>query len=125
MNKLQTVEDFYYNGDKVEKGSILSLIDVKVGFCRSGILAKVEIESEDEGKQISDWIDLGMVLPMKQSTSLPNKTDYNSIESIREKLLDKDDLSLYESWKALINEGEAQKVIKYIVARLTSDKFGL
>jgi len=65
------------------------------------------------------------VLPMKQSTSLPNKTDYNSIESIREKLLDKDDLSLYESWKALINEGEAQKVIKYIVARLTSDKFGL
>jgi hypothetical protein len=125
MNKLQTVEDFYYNGDKVEKGSNLSLIDVKVGFCRSGILAKVEIESEDEGKQISDWIDLGMVLPMKQSASLPNKTDYNSIESIREKLLDKDDLSLYESWKALINEGETQKVIKYIVARLTSDKFGL
>ena len=46
-NKLQSVEDFYYNGEKIEKGTTISILDVKTGFSRSGIIVEVQISRDD------------------------------------------------------------------------------
>ena len=136
-NKLQSVEDFYYNGEKIEKGTTISILDVKTGFSRSGIIVEVQIsrdyisETKDksfsakEKKEIHDWIDIGMVFPMKEHFVLPRGTSAESIEELRLQQLKDDDKNLYSTWKEMIEKGEPEKVIKSMVTRLTSDKFGI
>lgn len=123
-NKLQSVEDFYYNGEKIEKGTTISILNVKNGFSRSGIIVEVNIE-RDEKPAIKDWIDIGMVFPMKEHFVLPRGTNVESVEELRLKQLKDEDKNLYSTWKEMIANEEPEKVIKSMMTRLTSDKFGI
>jgi hypothetical protein len=71
---------------------------------------------------LEDWVDLGLVFPLRNHFTVPHNTDP---EEYRKEHMDKEDKRLIDAWKALINEGEKARVIKIITTRLSSDKFGL
>ena len=121
-----TTEDFDYNKFHILKDTPCSLIDLKiVEMSRTGIgaLIKIDMNSDNDQKiYLEDWVDLGLVFPLRKHFTVPHNTD---LEEYRKEHMDKEDKRLIDSWKVLINEGEKVRVIKIITTRLSSDKFGL
>lgn len=120
-------EDFDYNKLHIMKDTPCLLKDLKiVNMARTGIGALVQIHYEKEGSEqktyVEDWIDLGLVFPFKSNFTVPHGTDP---VAYRNENMDKEDKRLVDSWKALIENGEKDKVIKIISTRLSSEKFGL
>ena len=123
MEKIVIAEDFYYSGEKIEKGTLVEVFDAKKGFSRSGIL--VEITFPLKEKTAKDWVDVAMIYPMKEEFTLPRGTTHETIQQLRDEKLCTEDKKLYESWKEMIDRGENHKVIKSIITRNTSEKFGI
>jgi hypothetical protein len=123
MEKIPTTEEFYYEGEKIEKGTLLEVYDSKKGFSRSGILVEVKIPLRE--KSIRDWVDVSMIFPMKNHFVLPRGTSNETIDELREGKLSDDDRKMFNSWQSMIENGESYKVIKSISTRTTSDKFGI
>ena len=119
-------EDFDYNKLHVLKDTPCSLTDLKiVEMSRTGIgaLIKIDVNVDNDQKiYLEDWVDLGLVFPLRNHFTVPHNTDP---EEYRKEHMDKEDKRLIDSWKALIENGEKDKVIKIITTRLSSEKFGL
>ena len=121
---LHAIEDFFYEGEKIVKGTPINVSDAKLlTLSRSGIVVKSEFVIE--GKTMTEWIDIGIVFPMKDHFVLPRGTNEENIEKLRSEKISEEDKNLYETWKQHIENGESHKVIKSMSTRMTSEKFGI
>jgi hypothetical protein len=125
--KIFITEDFDFDKFTISKGSPCTVKDIKlVDHARTGIGVLVEFEASKPGAEgkilIEDWIDLGLVFPLKNHFTVPHGVQPNEY---REKNLEKEDKNIIDTWKDMISMDSKSKVLKSIETRLTSSKFGI